>query len=167
MNNHPLFNFIVEKEARTITVERSFNAPLDPVWAAWTEADILCKWWAPKPYECVIKALEFCVGGRWLYAMKGPEAPPHWAFFDYKEIRPKTYFAGTNGFCDEHGVPLPAMPTGKWENFFSEADGATLVRVVKHFNSQEEMEALIKMGFKEGFAMGLDQLDQLLAANNG
>ena len=51
------FNFIVQKEANTISVERSFNAPLDPVWAAWTEADILCQWWAPKPYQCVIRSL--------------------------------------------------------------------------------------------------------------
>ncbi len=39
-----LFNFIVAKDDRTITVERSFNAPLDSVWAAFTEAEILCQW---------------------------------------------------------------------------------------------------------------------------
>ena len=59
MTQQALFNFIVEKDANSITVERSFNAPLDPVWAAWTEADVLCKWWAPRPYECVIKSLDF------------------------------------------------------------------------------------------------------------
>ena len=165
MTSHPFFNFIVDKDAHTITVERSFNVPLGTVWAAWTEADILCQWWAPKPYNCVIKSLDFREGGRWLYAMEGPEAPRHWAFFDFTEVRPKSYFAGTNGFCDEHGMRAAGMPTGRWENFFSEADGVTLVRVVKHFNSQEEMETLIKMGFKEGFTVCLDQLDELLAAD--
>lgn len=163
MTRPAIFNFSVQKDANTITVERAFNAPLGPVWAAWTEADILCRWWAPKPYRCVIKSLDFREGGRWLYAMEGPEASRHWAFFDFTEVRPKTYFAGTNGFCDEHGVRAAGMPTGRWENFFSETSGATLVRVVKHFNSREDLEALLAMGFKEGFAMGLDQLDALLA----
>jgi predicted anti-sigma-YlaC factor YlaD len=94
MNKQTIFNFIVRKEDRAITVERSFNAPLDPVWAAWTQADILCRWWAPKPYECVIKSLDFREGGRWLYCMQGPQGDQHWCFFDYEEVRPKTFFSG-------------------------------------------------------------------------
>jgi PhnB protein len=36
-----LFDFIVDKKNNTINVERSFDASIDLVWAAWTEADIL------------------------------------------------------------------------------------------------------------------------------
>ena len=48
MSKLTIFNFITRKEERMITVERSFNASLDAVWSAWTEAKVLCKWWAPK-----------------------------------------------------------------------------------------------------------------------
>lgn len=162
MNKHPLFNFIVEKDARTITVERSFNAPLDPVWAAWTEADILCQWWAPKPYECVIKSLDFREGGRWHYYMQGPEGDRHWCFFDYDVVRPRTFFSGQDGFCDEQGKASDLIPSTRWENHFSEQDGSTMVRVRMHFVSDEALEKTIEMGFKEGFTAGLDQLDELL-----
>ena len=104
-----IFDFVVQKEDNAITVERSFNSPLDPVWAAWTEADILCKWWGPKPYDCVITSLDFREGGRWSYRMQGPEGDRHYCFFDYETVRPKTAFSGTEGFCDELGVINTSM----------------------------------------------------------
>ncbi|HOY30051.1 MAG TPA: SRPBCC domain-containing protein [Flavobacteriales bacterium] len=164
---HPaIFNFTVQKEARQITVDRSFNAPLDPVWSAWTEADILCKWWAPKPYQCVIKALDFREGGRWHYYMQGPEGDRHWCYFDYEPIRPKTSFSGSDSFCDENGVANSIKPKVTWEANFSEVDGSTTVHMVLHFASPEDLEEIIAMGFKEGFTMGLDQLEELLTYGN-
>ncbi len=163
MSKSGIFNFIVQKEARTITVERSFKAPLDPVWAAWTQADILCQWWAPKPYECVIKSLDFREGGRWLYYMQGPEGDRHWCYFDYKTVRPKTYFSGSDAFCDEHGVANSIKPKVSWEATFSEGKDQTMVRMVLHFASPEDLDQIVAMGFREGFTMGLDQLDELLA----
>ena len=162
MSKSSIFNFIVQKEARSITVERSFNAPLDPVWAAWTDADILCKWWAPKPYECVIKPLDFRAGGRWLYYMQGPQGDRHWCFFDYETVRPKSFFSGSDAFCDEYGVANSTKPKVRWEGHFSATDGRTLVRIVLHFQSPEDLEQIVQMGFKEGFSQGLDQLDELL-----
>lgn len=164
MIKRSVFNFIVRKEERAITVERSFSAPIDPVWAAWTEADILCKWWAPKPYACVIKSLDFRAGGRWLYYMQGPAGDRHWCFFDYTEVRPKTFFSGSDAFCDEHGMANGTKPKVRWEAHFKESDGTTLVRIQLHFDSAQDLEQIIQMGFKEGFTMGLDQLDELLAA---
>ena len=158
-----IFNFIVQKEARSITVERSFNAPLDPVWAAWTDPMILCQWWAPRPYQCVIKSLDFREGGRWLYYMQGPQGDRHWCFFDYETVRPKSYYSGSDAFCDEHGVANNIKPKVRWEAGVSEDNDGTLVRVILHFDSPKDLEQIIQMGFKEGFTMGLDQLDELLA----
>lgn len=165
MNKEAINNFIVRKEDKSITLERSFAAPLAPVWAAWTEADILCKWWAPAPWRCVIRSLDFREGGRWLYAMESPEGVRHWSYFDYETIRPKTSFTGTDGFCDEHGTPNAAMPMAKWENHFSESSGQTIVRIEITYPSEEDMERLLAMGFKEGIALDFRQLDELLAAN--
>lgn len=164
MTTPAIFNFIVKKEDKSITVERSFNAPLATVWSAWTEADILCKWWAPKPWECIIQSLDFRAGGRWRYYMQGPEGDKHYCSFDYTAVKPKSSYTGIDGFCDEHGTPIDAMPRMNWENTFSAKDGGTLVQVQIRFNSTEDLEAIVKMGFKEGFTAGLDQLDALLAA---
>ncbi len=163
MNKPAIFNFIVQQEERSITIERSFNAPLDLVWAAWTEADILCNWWAPRPYRCVIHSLDFREGGRLLYYMEGPQGDRHWCFFDYETVRPKSFYSGSDAFCDEHGVANSTKPKVRWENHFSESHGTTLVSICLHFDSPEDLDQIIAMGFKEGFTIGLDQLDEFLA----
>ncbi len=164
MNTQQINTFIVKKEEKSITMERSFSAPLDPVWAAWTEADILCKWWAPAPWTCVIKSLDFREGGRWHYAMQSPEGERHWSYFHYETIRPKTFYAGRDGFCDEKGVPNEGRPSAKWENRFSEGAGKTIVHITISFSTAEEVEQILKMGFKEGMQQDFRQLDELLAA---
>ena len=163
MSKAAIFKFIVEKDARSIIVERSFKAPLDAVWAAWTDAEILCQWWAPKPYKCVIKVLDFREGGRWLYCMEGPQGDRHWCFFDYEVVQPQKFYSGSDAFCDEQGVASSTKPKVRWENHFSESHGTTLVRIHLHFDTSEDLEQIIQMGFKEGFTMGMDQLDELLA----
>ncbi|MBP6312923.1 MAG: SRPBCC domain-containing protein [Flavobacteriales bacterium] len=165
MSKHALFNFIVEKNQHTITVERSFNAPLELVWAAWTDPDILCKWWAPKPYRCVIKSFDFSESGRLLYYMEGPDGDRHWCFFDFETITPKSFYSGSDSFCDEQGVANTTKPVTIWENQFSETDRSTMVRCHLRFESAEDLEQVIQMGFKEGFTRGLDQLEELLASN--
>lgn len=158
-----IFNFIVAKDDSTINVERSFNAPLDLVWQAWTDPEILCQWWAPKPYVCVVTGLDLRPGGRWSYHMKGPDGDCHYCFFDYEEVRPKHFFSAREGFCDESGIINTAMPRSSWESHFSEHGGSTLVRIVIGFDSPDDMERTIQMGFKEGFTAGLDQLEELFA----
>lgn len=166
MNTEMINNFVVKKEEKAITMERSFAAPLDPVWAAWTQADILCQWWAPAPWKCVIKSLDFREGGRWHYAMEGPDGDRHWALFDYDTIRPKTFYSGSDSFCDENGIPNNGKAKTKWETRFSEGGGQTVVRIVISFNSAEGLEQQLAMGFKEGIQQDFVQLDALLAGKS-
>ncbi|NWG29184.1 MAG: SRPBCC domain-containing protein [Ignavibacteriaceae bacterium] len=164
MNKAILFNFLVDKENKQIRVDRSFNAPLDLVWTAWTEAEILDQWWAPKPWRAKTKHMDFRVGGYWLYAMVGPENEKHWSRADYEKIIPKQYFSAYDGFCDEVGNLNTAMPRNKWENNFTANGDQTLVSILLTFDSLEDIEKIIEMGFQEGFTAGLENLDQYIAA---
>ncbi|MDF9799422.1 putative glyoxalase superfamily protein PhnB/putative protein YndB with AHSA1/START domain [Catalinimonas alkaloidigena] len=164
MNKAILFNFNVDKENNQIKVERSFNAPIDLVWAAWTEADILDQWWAPKPWVAQTKSMDFREDGHWLYAMVGPEKEKHWARVDYIKIIPEKYFSAYDSFCDAEGNPNSSLPRNKWENNFTDRIDETLVNVVLSFDTLEDLEKIIAMGFKEGFAAGLENLDQYIAS---
>ncbi len=121
-----LFNFDVDKKNDTIHVERSFNAPIDLVWAAWTEAEILDQWWAPKPYQAVTKSMNFEVGGRWHYYMLGPEDDIHWCLFHYESIEKEKHFSGIDTFCDESANINNTKPRVKWKNEFSEEEDSTI-----------------------------------------
>ncbi|WP_026970072.1 SRPBCC domain-containing protein [Algoriphagus terrigena] len=165
MKNAILFDFLVDKENHKITVKRSFDAPLDLVWAAWTDPDILDLWWAPKPWRTETKSLDFREGGRWHYAMVGPEGDRQWCIFDYKHIVPQRSYSGQDAFCDENAVADDTKPIVKWLNQFEETeDESTVVDIELAFANLQDLESLIQMGFKEGFTMGMENLDEYIKA---
>lgn len=154
--------FIVDKENNQINVEREFDAPLEMVWAAWTQSEILDQWWAPKPYVVKTKSMDFSVGGTWLYAMISPDGSEHWSRADYQAINDQHSFTALDGFCNEHGEINDNLPRQQWKNTFRQEGSSTIVSIVISFTKLEDLETIIKMGFKEGFTSGLENLDHYL-----
>lgn len=158
-----IFNFTVDKDSLTVTIERSFDAPVDLVWKAWTEPELLDQWWGPKPCRAETKSMDFSVGGKWHYAMVLPEGNRIWDTKSFLKIDPKKSFTYRSAFSDEHGNVSPETGSSVWTNTFTEKDGGTLVTNVIVNESLERMEKMIEMGFKEGYTAGLDQLEELVA----
>lgn len=162
MKSSLLMDFSVEKENSTIKVKREFAAPLEKVWAAWTESELLDQWWAPKPWKARTKSMNFSVGGFWLYAMVGPEGTEHWSRADYTAITSLKSFKGEDYFCDEAGNLNPQFPKSIWSVIFTRSGDSTFVDIETKYEKLADLEAIIEMGFKEGFTMALENLDELL-----
>ena len=158
--NNLQFDFTVDKATKKVYITREFDAELSLVWDAFTKAEILDQWWAPKPFSSKTKVLDFKVGGRRFYAMVSPEGQERWVIQKYTSITPKTNFKFFNAFADEN--ENPQLPGSEWDHTFSEQNGKTKVSVVIYNESLERMEKQIEMGFKEGFTMTLNYLDELL-----
>lgn len=164
MNNNLLFDFIVNKEKNTVEVKREFMANLASTWEAWTNPEILDLWWAPKPYKTRTKSMDFREGGTWLYEMYNTQSENqqecHWCKNDYTTIVHQSMFAGLDAFCDEKGNVNEEMPRTKWTNSFSQTGDKTLVSIIATYERLEDLEKIIAMGFKEGFTMALNNLDE-------
>ena len=156
---------IITKDAanKKLVVVREFDAPLEQVWDAWTQSELLDQWWAPKPYKARTKSLDFREGGVWLYYMEGPEGEKIWCRVDYNKILTQKQFEGEDAFCDENGTPNNMAPGMHWKCMFSPAGSGTKVTVEITFASEADMEKIIEMGFKEGFTAAHGNLDELLA----
>jgi uncharacterized protein YndB with AHSA1/START domain len=154
--------FKVDKNV--LTVERSFNAPVDLVWKAWTRPELLDQWWAPQPWKSETKEMNFVEGGHRLYAMVGPEGEKHWGRTNYTKIVPEVKFDGDDVFCDENGAVNEALPVANFTNSFLSKGDKTQLIMVTHYASEADLEAVIKMGMKEGLTMTMNQLDELFAA---
>ena len=157
-----LMNFSVNKEKKQVHVEREFAGSLAKVWAAWTQKELLDQWWAPRPWQNKTKSMDFREGGTWLYSMVGPDGSEHFCRFDYKTVKASKSFSGLDSFCDSKGVVNTELPGGVWSNTFTQKGDSTVVDIVIGYPSIEVLEKIIEMGFKEGFTMGLEQLDELL-----
>ena len=156
-----LFDFTVDKTAKTVLINREFAAELSLVWDAFTKQEILDQWWAPKPWASKTKIMDFKVGGRRFYAMVSPEGQERWALQKYTSINPKTNFRFMNTFADKD--ENPELPGSDWDYTFSEQDGMTKVSITIYNESRARMEKMIEMGFTEGFKMTLRSLEDLLA----
>lgn len=162
MKNNLLFEFSVDKAQKTIHVTREFASSLELVWKAWTTAELLDQWWAPLPWKAHTKTMDFREGGYWHYAMVSPEGEKHWSKVSFVSIVPTISFVATDGFSDENGEMNPDFPQNLWENSFTRKNDCVQVDVLLKFDSLEDLEKIVAMGFREGFTMGLDQLDILL-----
>lgn len=160
-----LFDFTVDKATSTIYITREFAADLDLVWDAWTKAELLDQWMAPKPWRAQTKEMDFREGGRWLYTMVSPENGPsgRWSLVEFIEIHPKSSFTTKNSFSDENGKPIDSGVTfSLTTNSFKAGAGTTTVHVVKKMASLAELEQFLAMGYKEGMAIVLQGLDEFL-----
>lgn len=162
MTNHEAV-FTKDTNNKKMTVVRTFNAPLQQVWDSWTQSEILDQWWAPKPWKAVTKSMDFREGGQWFYYMEGPEGERHYCKFTYKEIEPNNYYSGSDNFCDENGNVNTDFASMYWKVQFAGDGAATMVTVEINVDKAEDLETILKMGFKEGFTMGLNNLDEVLA----
>ena len=161
MKNDLLFDFTIDKSTKTVFINREFDADLSLVWDAFTKQEILDQWVAPKPWASKTKYMNFEVGGRRFYAMVSPEGQERWSIQKYTSITPKTNFKMFNAFADKDETP--ELPGSEWNYNFSEQNGTTKVSITIYNESLDRLERMIEMGFKEGFAMTMKNLEELLA----
>jgi len=155
-----LFEFTVDKTAKKVFITREFDAEQALVWDAFTKAELLDQWVAPKPWTSKTKYMDFKVGGRRFYAMVSPEGMERWAIQQYTSITPKTNFKMFNAFADQD--ENPQLPGSDWDYTFSEQNGITKVDITIYNESLTRMEAMLEMGFTEGFKASVNNLDELI-----
>ena len=165
MKKNLLFDFTVDKTAKTVLITREFDADLSLVWDAFTKAEFLDQWVAPKPWTSKTKYMDFKVGGQRFYAMVSPEGQERWSIQKYTSITPKTNFKMFNAFADKD--ENPELPGSDWDYTFSEQEGRTKVSITIYNESLARMEKMIEMGFTEGFKMSMSNLENLLATLSG
>ena len=160
MTNNLLFDFTVDKAAKTVFITREFDADLSLVWDAFTKAEILDQWLAPKPMSSKTKYMDFKVGGKRFYAMVSPEGQERWVIQEYTSITPKTNFKMYNAFADKN--ENAELPGSEWDHTFSEQNGTTKVKIIIYNESLERLERILD-GFTQGMKMSLNNLENLLA----
>ena len=156
---------IIKKDAsnKKLFVTREFDGSPEQIWKAWTESNLLDMWWAPRPWKAKTKTMNFKEGGHWLYCMEGPQGEQQWCRLDYQTIVPNKRFTAVDAFCDEAGNKTENFPNMQWKNEFIKTETGTKVAIEITFQSEADLEKIIEMGFKEGFTMAMENLDEIFA----
>ena len=127
-------------------ITRIFDAPCKSVWKAWTEPDLVKRWWGPKGFTSPYCKIDLRVGGKFLYCMRSPEGKDYWSTGIYREIIPEERIVFSDSFADESGNVVPATQYGMSADFplemlvtvtFEEIGGKTKTYPVSHWNPTE------------------------------
>jgi uncharacterized protein YndB with AHSA1/START domain len=173
-----LADYLPRMAGAELLIERTFDAPRDLVFKAWSEAEQLAQWWGPKGFGLRIVKLDFRPGGIFHYCSTMPNSGSGggaeiFGIFLYREIVPPERIEFLTAFADKDGnvAPHPMMPS--WPRYIlnvltlAEHNGKTklTIRGIPHEPALAETKA-----FKEALkflAPGLqgtfDQLEAYLA----
>jgi uncharacterized protein YndB with AHSA1/START domain len=155
------------------SISRTFNAPREAVWKAYSSLDALSKWWGPKGFEWIDGKLDFKPAGVFHYGMRSPTGEEMWGKFIYREIVKPECLAFLTSFSDRAGNTVRAPFADDWPlevlNVlnFTELNGVTTVamRGTPHNATEAEKKRFeaMKPSMNVGFKGTLDQLEQYLA----
>jgi uncharacterized protein YndB with AHSA1/START domain len=141
-----------------ILVVREFDAPVRLVWRAWTEPDLVRKWWHAGRGEMTACEIDLRVGGRWRYAMdtaQGIEVAFHG---EYREIAPEERLVHTEVF---EGVPEGDGEVIDIVTFAAIGD-RTRIENLMQAPDRETRDMIVATGMEDGLQDALDLLEQLV-----
>jgi uncharacterized protein YndB with AHSA1/START domain len=140
-----------------IRIERTFRAPVEAVFAAWTSAEMLRRWYPPgADWDTPVAEVDVRVGGKLRLVMRDPAGAEHGGGGEYREIDPPRRLAFTWAWDrSDAGGRAQLIEV----EFTDNGDGTTTVVMVNRGLRDEQS----KRSHREGWEGSFDNLDRLLA----
>lgn len=88
-----------KSKSNELKLIRLYNAPVEMVWAAWTDPKRAAKWWGPRGFTITTHGKDLRPGGFWHYTMHGPDGadyPNKTIYYEVEEQRRLVYDHGAN-----------------------------------------------------------------------
>ncbi len=148
----------IYSEGGDLVFERTFAAPRDLVWRAFTDPELIPRWWGRHGTTTTVVEMDVRPGGRWRYVNSAPDREDVAFFGEYLSIDPPSEYRWTFMF-DVDG----AGPQGGPETYrFVEADGRTTVTSIGHLGTPEIVDGALATGMVAGAIELWDRLEALL-----
>lgn len=144
---------------RTVTMKRTFDAPVKLVWEAWVQPEHITKWWGPQGMDTKVIEHDFRVGGKWKYSMLMPDGNEFITDGEYLEIIEFEKICSLANFKPmTEGVEIQALfeADGEKTNFTF-----NVVHETEEYCKQQE-----KMGIMNGWGSVFDRLQTFVSTSN-
>jgi uncharacterized protein YndB with AHSA1/START domain len=142
---------------REVRIERIFHAPRELVWRAFTEPELIARWWG-RGHKLDIERCEVRRGGHWRFIEHTPQGPQGFEG-RYREVVPPERIVNT---FEWDGMPgHVAVNTTLFEDL---GDGRTRVVTLGLFHTTRERDGMLQSGMERGLGESYAALDRLLAS---
>jgi uncharacterized protein YndB with AHSA1/START domain len=149
-------------QKRNVVVTRVFDTPLEQVWRAWVEPEMVKQWWGPTGFTCPLAEIDFREGGTSLVCMRAPKdygGQDMYNTWTYTKIIPNERIEYTSNFSDRDGIKrTPAqegIPAGVPEDghhvvtFKDAGNNRTEMTVTEHGYTSDQAHDLSKTGLEQ------------------
>ena len=140
-----------------IDFEREFDAPVDAVFRAHKEPDLVKQWMGPREYTTQIDSYDFRTGGRWRFVQRN-ESGEEYAFNGVFHVVRENEFA-IQTFEFEMFPDVVSIESLTFEDL---GDGRSRVRGHSTYPSMEARDGMVEGGMETGMTDGYQRLDDLL-----
>lgn len=149
----------VYSDGADLVFERTFDAPRERVWKAFTDPTLIPKWWGKHGTTTEVAEMDVRPGGKWRYINRADDREEVAFYGEYLEVDPPKGFKWTFMFDVEGVGPMGGPETYTLE----EIDGRTKVISIGHMGSVEVLEGALSTGMVPGGLETWDRLATLLA----
>ena len=149
----------IYQDGTDLIFERTFDAPRERVWKAYTDPQLIPRWWGPHGTTTTVVEMDVRPGGTWRYRSSAADRDDVVFYGEYLEVDPPKGFKWTFMF-DLEGVGPAGGPE---THTFEEVDGKTKVKSVGHMGSSEAIDGALSTGMAGGAIETWDRLEALLA----
>lgn len=156
-------------EGRELIIERTFDAPRDVLFKAFSDSEQLASWWGPRGWETENHQYEFKPNGVWHYCMRCVDEDQgeffgyeSWGRGVYQEILVPEKIVYTDVFSDQEGNRVEGLPEILITMDFIEDGGKTKLISRSQFESEEALQQVLEMGMIEGVNSQYECLDDFL-----
>lgn len=151
-------NLLVDRESRTISMSRIFDAPRELVWKVYTDPQLVPQWWGPRYHTTVVDRMDVRVGGVWRYLQRDPQGNEYAFNGVYKEVSPPERLSYTFEF-----EPMAGHVSTDTLTFEALPDGRTRITAFTSFATLEDLDGMLQSGMESGAVETWDRLAELLA----
>jgi len=143
---------------RTVVITRVFDVPARLLFEAWSKREHIMRWFGPKGWPVTLCEMDFREGGRFRFAMTGPDGKQNTPFGgEYLEIVPNRKIVYDNAF------ELPGAEKMVVTVTFEEKSGKTTLTMRTVFASLAMKNEHVGGGLEQGVASAFDQLEDVVA----
>ena len=142
-----------------LTFERTFDAPREKVWEAFTNPELVPRWWGKHGTTTIVEEMDVRPGGKWRYISRASDREEVAFYGEYLEVDPPRGFKWTFMFDVEGVGPMGGPET----HIFEDVGGKTKVTSTGYMGSVEALEGALATGMVEGALETWDRLEALLA----
>jgi uncharacterized protein YndB with AHSA1/START domain len=142
-----------------ILITRAFDAPRHLVWRAYTEPDLVKRWWSGERGEVTSVEIDLRVGGRWRYVMVANEGFEVAFHGTYREIVPDERLVSTEVY---EGVPDATEDDATVNTTtFEEVDARTTLSTLVECHTREIRDMIVGSGMEGGMQEAMDRLEEV------